>query len=48
MKAIWNKLWSLIKRLRFQSPIILVPKPTKNIAEFHPDLTMARDAGLEE
>ena len=38
-------LWSLIKRIRFQSPITLEPKITPQRSyEFHPDLKKVKQA----
>ena len=49
MKELWNNIWSLIKRIRFQSPITLEPIVTPQRSyEFHPDLKKAKQAGLKE
>ena len=38
-------LWSIIKRIRFQSPIILEPIVTlEEYTEFHPDLKKVKQA----
>ncbi len=47
MKETWINIWSLVKRIRLQSPITLKPKYDQEYLrsfEFHPDLKKVKQA----